>query len=103
MRLATDHRPEILRSAARLFAQKRFDEVRMDDLAERVGVAKGTLYRFYPTKEVLYSALCFGWMDELILQIKAIAEGPEPVPERMERMIAHSVTHFRKHQDFFQV
>ncbi|MBI3828598.1 MAG: TetR/AcrR family transcriptional regulator [Planctomycetes bacterium] len=104
MRIATDYRPEILRQAARLFARKRFDEVLMDDVAAKVGVAKGTLYRFYATKEELYAAICFDWMDELIREIRPHLDSEDVGAEaRLEAILVHVIEHFRKNQDFFQV
>lgn len=103
LRVATDHRPEIIRNAARLFAQKRFDEVLMEEVAARAGIAKGTVYRFFPTKEDLYAAICVQWLDRLIGELRALAEDSSPVTTRMEAMIAHSVEHFRTHKDFYRV
>lgn len=76
----------------------------MDDVAAKVGVAKGTLYRFYATKEELYAAICFDWMDDLIREMKELADSEEGSPEeRLESIIVHAIEHFKKHQDFFQV
>ncbi|MCW8131823.1 MAG: TetR/AcrR family transcriptional regulator [Planctomycetota bacterium] len=103
MRTATDHRPEILKHAARLFAKKRFDEVLMDEVAAKAGIAKGTIYRFYPTKEKLYAAICFDWMDHLVAGMNRIADGPGSVVERIEKIIVFATEHFRKHRDYFDV
>lgn len=103
MRTATDHRPEILKHAARLFAKRRFDEVLMDEVAAKAGIAKGTIYRFYPTKEKLYSAICFDWMDELIRELNAIAGAPGNALERMEKVIVFATDHFRRNRDYFDV
>jgi AcrR family transcriptional regulator len=58
VRSKTPHLNErILEAAARLFASRRFHEVRMDDIAAEAGVSKGTLYRYFKDKEELYLAL----------------------------------------------
>jgi len=103
MRKATDYRPEILRQAAHLFAQKPFHEVLMDDVAEHVGVAKGTLYRYYPNKDELYAAICFDWMDELTRALADLARQPGNARTRLDAMLLRFVHHFREHQDFFSV
>ena len=104
MRIAQDHRPEILKTAARLFAEKSYHEVLMDDVAAAVGVAKGTIYRFYPNKEELYAAICLGWMESLAEQLSAEAERPTlDVEERLERLVLRIAEHFMQHHDFFQV
>jgi AcrR family transcriptional regulator len=47
----------ILETASHLFAQKQFDEVRMEDLANGARISKVTLYRYFPTKDDLYLKL----------------------------------------------
>jgi AcrR family transcriptional regulator len=48
---------EILAAAAALFTEKGFAATRMDDVAARAGVGKGTLYLYFPSKEDLFKAL----------------------------------------------
>src|SRR5687767_3152762 len=44
----------ILEVAAQLFAKRHYHEVRMEDIALKAGVAKGTIYRYFEDKEDLY-------------------------------------------------
>lgn len=50
-------REQILDAAAEAFDRLGFDALNMDWLANRAGVAKGTLYLYYPTKESLFLTL----------------------------------------------
>lgn len=51
------HRPaEIIDAGLAVFGLKGFEAARMADIAERAGVAKGTLFRYFPTKEALFAA-----------------------------------------------
>jgi AcrR family transcriptional regulator len=53
-----DARPaEILAAALDSFAHRGFATTRMEDVARAAGIAKGTLYLYYPTKEDLFRAL----------------------------------------------
>ncbi len=47
----------ILDAASRLFAERRYEAVTMTAVAAASGTAIGSLYRFFPTKEVLADAL----------------------------------------------
>lgn len=47
---------EILNAGFLEFAEKGFDATRLDKVAERAGVAKGTLYLYYDSKEALFEA-----------------------------------------------
>src|SRR4051812_4229160 len=55
--LSAEKRQAILESASKLFAAKSFDKVRMEDVAQDAGIGKVTIYRYFPTKEDLYSRL----------------------------------------------
>ena len=53
-----DARPqELLDAALALFVEKGFAATRSEEVAARAGVAKGTLYRYYPSKEELFKAM----------------------------------------------
>jgi len=47
---------EILDAAAKLFAQHGYAEATTDGLAEALGIGKGTIYRYFPSKEALFLA-----------------------------------------------
>lgn len=49
--------PEILAAALACFAQKGFAATRMDDIAVRAGISKGTIYLYFPSKEAVFEAL----------------------------------------------
>ena len=48
-------RERILESAARLFAQKGFDKVGIDDLMAEAGLTRGAFYSYFRTKADLYA------------------------------------------------
>lgn len=53
-----DARPqELLEAALALFVEKGFAATRSEEVATRAGVAKGTLYRYYPSKDELFKAM----------------------------------------------
>jgi AcrR family transcriptional regulator len=53
-----DARPqELLEAALALFVEKGFAATRIEEVAQRAGVSKGTLYLYYPSKEDLLEAV----------------------------------------------
>jgi TetR/AcrR family fatty acid metabolism transcriptional regulator len=54
---AEERREEILEASLTLFAQKGFNETTVDDIAAAAGVAKGTIYLYFPSKEHILMAL----------------------------------------------
>ena len=53
-----DARPgELLTAALELFVEKGFAATRAEEVAQRAGVSKGTLFLYYATKEELFKAV----------------------------------------------
>jgi AcrR family transcriptional regulator len=51
-------RSRILDAANKVFAEKGYHEATMDDIAKRLGVSKGAIYLYFPSKEDLFEAMC---------------------------------------------
>jgi AcrR family transcriptional regulator len=49
-----ERRAQLLAAALEMFAQRAYDEVSVDEVARAVGVSKGLLYHYFPTKRDLY-------------------------------------------------
>ena len=62
---------ELLQAALELFVEKGFAATRSEEVAQRAGVSKGTLYLYYPSKEELFKAVVRQNLSSLI------AEGQE--------------------------
>ena len=48
---------DIINAARKLFADRDFDEVSMDEIAREIGLGKSTLYLYFKNKESLYFAI----------------------------------------------
>ena len=71
-----DKREAILDAALELFAERTFDGTAVPLIAERAGVAAGTIYRYFDSKEALVNALYRRWKGELRRRAgEAIAAG----------------------------
>ena len=51
------HRKEVLQAALKLFSEKGFHAVTMQEIAKEAEFAVGSLYKFFPNKEELYKAI----------------------------------------------
>jgi AcrR family transcriptional regulator len=56
-RRKTARPPEILDAALLVFAEKGFAGARMEDIAARAGVTKGTIYLYFQNKEAVFKSL----------------------------------------------
>jgi len=62
-KIAEDKRERLLREAACLFAERGFNQTDMAELASRAGVAKGSIYNYFESKEDLYLYVCRDGME----------------------------------------
>jgi len=64
---------ELLEAALGLFVEKGFAATRLEDVAARAGVSKGTLYLYYENKEALFKAVIQEGIIPVIAENEAIA------------------------------
>ncbi len=82
-----DKRTAILRTAAQLFAEKGYEATSLDNIAERLGMHKATLYHYVDNKEsILFQCLVtsFGDLDEVIEKTR---DRSVPVLERLRLFV----------------
>ena len=84
-----DARPvEILTAALACFAERGFAATRLDDVALRAGVTKGTLYLYFQNKEELFKAVVRQELLPNIARVEAIVgDATEPAAFLLERLI----------------
>ena len=79
-----DKRPRILAAAQEVVAAQGFDAARMDEVARRARVGKGTLYNYYESKEDLLIHAVIASMEEVR---DRIATGVDPSPDEPMRSV----------------
>ena len=95
-------RERILAAALKLFAHEAYQAVTMDRVAVAAGVAKGTLYLYFPSKDALYLGVLNDGLDTAYRTYQGSADPKLPVVERMRRSIAVAVEFFDQRRDFLQ-
>lgn len=85
---AAERKNEILDAAAELFAARGYEATSTGDILNRVGIARGTLYYHFKSKEDILDALIDRINGMLITGAKQVAEDKSlPVVERIVRTI----------------
>ena len=70
-----DARPdEIIQAALEVFADRGFAATKLEDVAKKAGVTKGTIYLYFANKEALFKALIRGTIVPVIAKGEAIAQ-----------------------------
>src|SRR5690348_1743914 len=78
-------RRTILDVAQQLFAEKGFDATTTRDIARAAGIATGTLFNYFPTKEAVLAVLA---ADASADALNAIAARPDPAGTLEEDLFA---------------
>lgn len=85
---AEERRNEILDAADELFAQKGFDGTSTNNILEKVGIARGTLYHHFKSKEDIMDALIERYNVRLLGAAQEIASDKSiPVVARIIRVV----------------
>jgi AcrR family transcriptional regulator len=83
---SVDRRDAILAAALDEFASRGFEAARLDDVARRAGVAKGTIYLYFRDKESLFQELVRTMLTPLIGTIEALGQADVPLPMLADRI-----------------
>jgi AcrR family transcriptional regulator len=100
---ACDRREQILVAATKLFAEHGFADTDTQRLADELGVGKGTLYRYFPSKRELFLAATDRGMRMLVAAIDdSIAEIDDP-PARIGQVVRSYLTFFANHPELCEL
>lgn len=85
---AEERKNEILDAAERLFAAKGYDGTSTNDILDAVGIARGTLYYHFKSKEDILDAMIDRMMSKMTAKAETLAVQREiPVLQRLTMMI----------------
>ena len=84
VKTAEERKNEILNVAEQLFAEKGFDNASTNDIIKRIGIARGTLYHHFGSKEEILDALVERMTREAIARSKAVvSDKSQPLLDRL--------------------
>ena len=87
-----DERPaEILRAGFQEFAEKGFLATRLEDVAARAGVAKGTVYLYYESKEALFEAAVRARVSPVVAQVGLLSDTHDGATIDLLKLILRSM------------
>ncbi|GGU92950.1 putative TetR-family regulatory protein [Actinomadura cremea] len=87
-------RRRLLDEAARVFAERGYDDARIDDIAHAAGFTKGAVYSNFGGKQGLFAAILDAGAEAELKDVMAgIADGAErgPVLDRVARTVARRI------------
>jgi AcrR family transcriptional regulator len=96
------HRTRLLEAAAAEFATAGVDGANVNRISLAAGLAKGTIYNYFPSKRELFLAV----VGEATAQVAAAGESvadDASTAERLQAILASDVEWVREHEDFARV
>ena len=87
-------RAEILDTATAVFAENGFAAADVQEIANKTGVGKGTVYRYFPSKEELFLAAVDHGMRNLKLAVDAAAASAKQPLDRIAEGVLAYLTFF---------
>jgi AcrR family transcriptional regulator len=94
-------REAIFQATRKLLARHDFHDLKIDDIARRAGIAKGSLYLYFKDKDSLYAGLVQSLFDKLFPQISQILKSNADPGESLRRILEVQVAFFEEHIDVF--
>jgi len=93
----------IREAAMRVVSRKGYDHVTVQDIADEAGVAKGTVYLYFKSREdVLEKTMSFSFEEFHILIREAIGRGTT-FRDRVEQVVRAQLEYFERQQEFFRL
>jgi AcrR family transcriptional regulator len=93
----------ILEAAENVFAEQGYFHARMDAIAERAELAKGTLYYYFKSKDEIYVHLLERETRKIHEEIRRRISGRETFLEILEMWIEFYLEYFEKNQGFLRM
>ena len=96
-------RQRIVRAALRALANSDYDQVRISEVARDSGVALGTLYRYFASKEHLFAAVFVEWQAALKKKLDKEPPNGGTEAERLRDVFHRTIRAFQLQPQFYRV
>ena len=96
-------RAEILDTATAVFAENGFAAADVQEIANKTGVGKGTVYRYFPSKEELFLAAVDHGMRNLKLAVDAAAASAKQPLDRIAEGVLAYLTFFDERPEIVEL
>jgi AcrR family transcriptional regulator len=97
-------RCQAIRDAAmRVVARKGYDHVTVQDIADEAGIAKGTVYLYFKSREDILQKTMSVSFEDFHARIAAAIAGGGVFPEVVERVVRTQLEYFDERKEFFRL
>jgi len=93
-------RDSILKVAIGFLDTREYEQIHMREIAEAAGVALGTLYRYFPSKEQLFASAFFAWGEPFSAQGRS---RPATDEARLQAAVRRSLRAYERNPRFYRL
>jgi len=84
-----ERRHEIITAARELFQEQQYEKTTMKDVMDKLGIAKGTIYHYFKSKDELLEAVVEQTVDDYVAAMQTLLDKTEGTAlERLQKLIA---------------
>jgi AcrR family transcriptional regulator len=96
-------RERIVRTALRALAGGDYEQIKISDVARDSGVALGTVYRYFTSKEHLFAAVFVEWQGALKKKLEKDRPEGDTEADRLRVVFRRTIRAFQLQPQFFRV
>jgi AcrR family transcriptional regulator len=93
----SEKKGRILIAAMEIFGERPYDQVRVEEIAERAGVGKGTIYEHFTSKEVLFSAILEEGFQDYFRELVAAATPQQRATDKLRAVFDRHLSFISRH------
>jgi AcrR family transcriptional regulator len=90
----------ILDAAIQIFSEKGFHETKLEEIAQKAGFSKASLYNYYEDKESIFLHLAIREHEKILEALPVIVNSTSPIDVRLREMLHKIFSALGKHFSF---
>ena len=94
---------ELVAAARKVFSERGFHNATMEEIAQIAGVAKGTIYLYYPSKRAAYWAALEQGILAMLEATRCSMEAAGTVEAKIRTFIECKISYCEQNRDFFKI
>ena len=98
-----EKRSSIIEIAATIFSEKGYPSTKMEEIAEKAGVGKGTIYQYFRSKKHLFQEIIKERIDLYIIGMKDEIKDYTGLEEILKKIVKFSFSFMEKHSDVLKI
>ncbi len=95
----SEKKQRIVQAAMEVFSRHAYHLVKMEDIAERAGVGKGTIYEYFCSKDELFLAVAQAGSRLYLAELAAAVSAGQNALEKLRALFCQHLSFVEKHAD----